>query len=599
MKYYNKMLLIITFLLIIQNLQAQKILKEEDRKMIVELIYGMNSDILKVNNNKFKTAVYNPKDFFSKPFSLKEADSCFKLMSKTAKIEIENGRINFKANILNSLNNENLRSSLIEITKSENKLFYGREPLEIINAQGGGNIFGNDFYQITRNYPLNEKQSDSTKINGSLIMKIDFLMGYDSINLTKKEIGKNITIGKNAIEIINILNDLIVLKGNTDNVNLINFVSKNNVAKPLHINDKGFDMEKSLSFSTVTMYKSIYENMAIKKISFEDFDKMMTIDKLNEIQKEEQYRIIKNIAKIGENFILYKPIYKTYYLTVNYIKNKSEISIKPEIALSNREIVISNNDGIDIENIEQYSLNEIEITIPKNKKYSFVKLNSIQKVINDSNLDLTYLNSEIDQNNRDIGFPFSDYLPINNNDAVLKFFIKSNANKKIKFISGNLSYIKKSVENEIVFSLNSNLNQNLMGQNLPFKLMLVDSNAIDENRKKAITKEAKNKNVSVEEILKQNKVITEIFGHQDAISIRENQIFILIEGDKSKIIYLKFINHLGQNIELNRDYDNYVQTDGDLYAFQFKETPKKDWKAVLYYKSNNLIVNEPFKIESK
>jgi hypothetical protein len=320
MKYGNKILLIITVLLFIQNLQAQKILKEEDRKMIVELIYGLNSGILKVEDSKFKTAVYNPEDFFSKPFSLKEADSCYKLMNETAKIEIEKDRIYFITNILNSLNNEKLRSSLIEITKSENKLFYGRDSLVIKNGQGGGNRIENDIYQITRNYPLNNKQSDYTKIHGSLIMKIDFLIDYNSINLTKNEIGKKLTIGRDTIEVINIIDNSIVLKGSTDNVNLINFVSKNKVAKPLTMDDKEYDMEKLFSFSAVTMYKSIYENMAIKKVNFEDFNKMMTINKLNEIQKEEQYKIIKNVAKIGENFILYKPIYKTYYLTVNYNK---------------------------------------------------------------------------------------------------------------------------------------------------------------------------------------------------------------------------------------------------------------------------------------
>ncbi|AND63896.1 hypothetical protein AX766_05415 [Flavobacterium covae] len=322
MKYYNKALLVIVILLFFQKAQAQKILKEEDRKMIVNLIYGINSEILKVQDFKFKTAIYNSEDYFSKPFSFEEADSYYKLMNKTAKIKIEKDRLYFIVNILNNLNNNKLRSSLIEINKSKNKLFYGKDSLVIKNTQGGGNRIENDIYQITRNYPLNSNQSDSTKIHGSLIMKMDFIVGYNSINLTKNEIGKKLTIGKDSIEIINIVDNVLVLKGDTDNINLINFVSNNTVPKPLTMDDKGYDIEKSFSFSSVTMFKSIYENIVVKKINLEDFDKMMTIDKLNEIQKEEQYKIIKNIAKIGEKIILYKPIYKTYYLTVNYNKSK-------------------------------------------------------------------------------------------------------------------------------------------------------------------------------------------------------------------------------------------------------------------------------------
>lgn len=321
-KYNNKVFWIMIAILFIQNLQAQKVLKEDDRKMIVEMIYGMNSEILKGEDSKFKSVVYNPEDFFSKPFSLEEADSCYKLMNETAKIEIEKGRIYFIANILNSLNNEKSRSSLIKINKSENKLYYDKDSLEIKNAQGGGNIIENDIYQITCNYPLNQEQSNSTKIHGSLVMKIDFIVGYNSIDLTKNEIGKRLKIGKDTIEIINILNNSIVLKGNTDDVKLINFVSRSRVSKPLSIDSKGYDIGNSLSFSSVSMYKSIYESCAVKKMNYEDFDKMMTIDKLNEIQKEEQYKIIKDVAKIGDNFILYQPVYKTYYLTVNYNKSK-------------------------------------------------------------------------------------------------------------------------------------------------------------------------------------------------------------------------------------------------------------------------------------
>ncbi|WP_459926438.1 hypothetical protein [Flavobacterium covae] len=150
MKYYNKALLVIITLLFIQKAQAQKILKEEDRKMIVKLIYGINSEILKVQDFKFKTAIYNSEDYFSKPFSFEEADSYYKLMNKTAKIKIEKDRLYFIVNILNN----KLRSSLIEINKSKNKLFYGKDSLVIKNTQGGGNRIENDIYQIIRNYPL-------------------------------------------------------------------------------------------------------------------------------------------------------------------------------------------------------------------------------------------------------------------------------------------------------------------------------------------------------------------------------------------------------------------------------------------------------------
>ena len=253
---YKKTFLILIILLIFQDLQAQKITKEEDRKMIVKIIYGMNNKFLNVGDLKFKSVVYKPEDFFSKPFSLEEADSCYKLMNETAKIEFEKERIYFIANILNSLNNNNLRGSLIEINKSENKLFYGKDSVEINNGQGRGNRIVNDIYQITINYPLETEIKDYKKVHGSFVMKVDFLIGYNTVLLTKSDIGKNISLGKDTINIVNIQENSIVLKGSTDKVNIINFVSKDKVSKPLTIDDKGYEMGKSFSlYSSPTIRK--------------------------------------------------------------------------------------------------------------------------------------------------------------------------------------------------------------------------------------------------------------------------------------------------------------------------------------------------------
>jgi hypothetical protein len=153
-------------------------------------------------------------------------------------------------------------------------------------------------------------------------MKVEFLTDYNSVSLTKKDIGKKITLGNETLEIVNIIDNAIVLKGNSEKVNVINFISDNEVAKPLTLLDEGFSLENSFSSASATIYKSNYENIVLKKISFEEFNKLMTVDKMNAMQHEEQYRVIYNVAKIGEKFILYSPIYKTDFLTVSYNQDK-------------------------------------------------------------------------------------------------------------------------------------------------------------------------------------------------------------------------------------------------------------------------------------
>lgn len=317
----KKIFITLLISLFIQNLIAQKVSNENERKWVAKMIYDINDGFFNSEKQKFKTIVYNPEDFFSKPFSIKEADSCFKLMDETAQIEIENNRLYFVADILSSLNNSELRSSLIEINKYQNRLFYNKDSLKL-KGQGGGNKMTGDRYQITRNYPLKSEQSDIEKIYGSLVMQVDFLIGYDTASLTKNDIQNNeIKIGDDAIELVDVLDNKIVLRGETKNVNLINFISKNKIARPLTLNDEGYDSEKLLSFSSIMINKSVYENMILKKISKDEFDKLMSIEKLNGLQNQEQFQVIKNVTKIGNKFILYKPRYKTYYLTVNFKDN--------------------------------------------------------------------------------------------------------------------------------------------------------------------------------------------------------------------------------------------------------------------------------------
>lgn len=308
--FLKKAFLILGALSFAQSVFAQKITDEEDRKMFVKLIYEMESEAFKAEKGEFKTVSYNPGDYYKTVMSEAETESCLNLMKKTAKLGFSADRLYFTANILLSLNDEK-RIGSVDVTRHENRLFYDKDPLEIVNAEGGGNNIGNDYYQVTLNYPVRGNLTDISKIHGSLIIKVDFLTGYDSVLLTGSDIGKKIILANETLEIVNIIDYVIVLKGNTKNVKMINFVSDQKVAKPL-------DGEEALMFSSHSTYKSCYESIVLKKMSLADFDKFMTIDRLNEMEHEEPYRVIKTIAPVKDKFILYRPVYTTHFLTVDH-----------------------------------------------------------------------------------------------------------------------------------------------------------------------------------------------------------------------------------------------------------------------------------------
>lgn len=315
----KKLFLISTLFFCISNLFSQDIITKEQRDFIVKFSYYTDSEIFKPQKHKFKTEDYKYEDYFDNTISIEETESCFKLMEETAKIEFQKdfwdeNRLYFTANILTKLNSEKY-INIIEVDLHKNSLFYKNDTLKIGNNQGGGNNVSENSYQITRNYPLDKEQQDTTGISGSMIMKINFVIGYDFKKFNKEDIGKPILLGSDIIEIVDIIDNGIVLKGNTENIKIINFISKNKVSKPYSMSEKNIDLADSFTFSSSTIYKSSYENIFLKKMSFEEYDKLMTIDYLKKIQTGEKYKILKNVAKIGDNFILYKPIYKTYFLT--------------------------------------------------------------------------------------------------------------------------------------------------------------------------------------------------------------------------------------------------------------------------------------------
>lgn len=304
----KRTLVLILILSLIQGAFAQEITSEEDRKMFVQLIYEMENETFKATNTKFKPERYQPEEYFTF-MSEEETASCFQLMKKTAKLAFSADRLYFSANILATLNDPK-RIGSVEVTRHENRLFYGKDTLGIVYAEGGGNNIGNDYYQVTLNYPLRENPEDLSKVHGSLVFKVDFLSGYDSVLLSGSDIGKKITLANEALEIVNIIDNIIVLKGHTKNVKLISFVGDQMVAKPL-------DREGAFLTTSGTTYKSCYENIVLKKMTLEDFDKVMTLDKLNTIEQEEVYRVIKTIAPIKGKFLLYRPVYTTHFLTVS------------------------------------------------------------------------------------------------------------------------------------------------------------------------------------------------------------------------------------------------------------------------------------------
>lgn len=257
-----------------------------------------------------------------------------------------------------------------------------------------------------------------------------------------------------------------------------------------------------------------------------------------------------------------------------------------------QEIKIVSNEFEDIVNIADYPLNKMEIRIPFNEEFLFVKIKNIFKIVNLQNENLVY---DVDT----IGlmdfneFPYTKYRSISNEDAILDFLFKSVKNKKIKSISGVLSYLKKNTKTELVGSLNIGFNKNIISEYCPFKIFKYNEKQVNDYRILKKTIEARDKNTSIEVLAEDEKLLNEVFGPQ-GIQFSENQLIFLVTGESKKIIDVKFFDEYENEIEY---FTENVIHERELISFNFDKKPDAKWNIKIYYEDVSSIVDIPFEIK--
>ncbi|MCD0473488.1 hypothetical protein LPB87_03670 [Flavobacterium sp. EDS] len=262
--------------------------------------------------------------------------------------------------------------------------------------------------------------------------------------------------------------------------------------------------------------------------------------------------------------------------------------------VQSQKITIFKNDGEDIENFEDYPLNEIVLNIPANEKYNYVKIKSIEKVINEKNQNLVYERDSI--NRTRLSFPSGEFVQVNKEDAKLNFWIKGGENKNIKLIKGVLSYLKKINETEVSFSLKEDVDKNLVSDQLPFKIFRVNKSVVEKYRKKGQENEAIESGRLVDVVEKDDKFMTDTFGSQ-VIDFTTNQIVFWIEANMVNLIDIKFFDKDDNEIKLSEDQNDAIITERGLYAFYFDQKPQKDWKIKIYHSNKGTLVEVPFEVK--
>lgn len=318
-----KKLTILLLLLFINNLFSQEI-TEEQRNFYTKVLHGADSlRFNKTTHNAFKFVEYKESDFFKQVITPEEISSCTKLVKETARLSINNENQLLLSGELTERFNAQL-ADILSIKLLENNLI----------KENGEKFQLNTFYNSNSGYSkidfktdIKSKYAKNEKIIGFVKFEINYLIGYDKVELTPNDIGKNITLNNCNYTIISIKENEIVLNKlceKENELNVINFDKTGKVAKSYSDIELMEMIEKDSTISmesfdrknreTYKMVRNLFEEKP--KISLAEFKEFFTIEKLLEMKKEGKYVIVESIAPFQNKLELYTPKFHSEIIKV-------------------------------------------------------------------------------------------------------------------------------------------------------------------------------------------------------------------------------------------------------------------------------------------
>ncbi|WP_264551057.1 hypothetical protein [Flavobacterium sp. N2038] len=317
-------LTILLLLIFSNNLFSQEI-TEEQRTFYTKVLHGADSlKFNKTTRNAFKFVEYKEGDFFKQIITPEEISSCTKLAKETAKLSLNDENQLILSGALTTRFNGEV-TGILSIKLLENNLIKENgEKFQLNTLYNSNNGYGkiNLKTNIKSNYTKDEK------ITGFVKFEINYLIGYDKVELTLNDIGKNITLNDCNYTIINIKENEIVLNKLSEKeneLNVINFDKTGKVAKSYSYSEL---LEMTTKDSTISMesfdrknretYKMVRDLFEKKpKISLAEFKDFFTIDKLIEMKKEGKYVIVESIAPFQNKLELYSPKFHSEVIKVD------------------------------------------------------------------------------------------------------------------------------------------------------------------------------------------------------------------------------------------------------------------------------------------
>lgn len=319
-----KNLHLLLFLGLSLNLFSQEI-TEEQRDFYTKTLHGQDSvRYNKTTRNVYKFEEFKESDFYKQVVTQKEIEACQNLVKESVQLNLnqEENQLILTGKLTDRFNIQTSGIFSVDLLESN------------LTKENGEKFELNTFYNSRSGYgeldfktDIKSNFSKEDKVNGYVNFNLNYLVGYDKVELTSKDIGKKITLNNCSYKIVDIKENELVLDKDCETdieIKIINFSKENKVAKPYEYMELMDMVEKDSTIAmasfnmknreTYKMVRNVFENNPT--ISLKEFKQIFTVEKLNEMNEKGQYTIVESIAPYGDKFIIYSPKFQSEKLKV-------------------------------------------------------------------------------------------------------------------------------------------------------------------------------------------------------------------------------------------------------------------------------------------
>lgn len=342
MKFNFALLIILSFFSTYLNSQNYP---EGERSKKVKRLFSYSLELFKKKDYVFNKIDFTERDYYYRTVDENKIKEYLDFINKSLKLEIikDSNTSGFSAlsltinlpDFFEDLNNYRFKELYHEQIDIENIYFdlvdefNNKIKLSYIDKE-----FSSKKIIYTRLFAKDTNhQSESINLKGEIKYEIKFLTNYDIIEVSLDQIGKNFKLGNSSYKLIDYFNNNFIIKNLSgppqEEICIVNLTSDGKLTKPYpysefknlkKIDSSFVDKVNFYNVKTSGIPEFLYE--IFKKdpnISLEEFDKLVTLEKLDELKENNPLKriiMLPTVSNLNSKYILYTPQYKSKIIEI-------------------------------------------------------------------------------------------------------------------------------------------------------------------------------------------------------------------------------------------------------------------------------------------